>query len=291
MIMRKILLPITLLCTLAVAAGCEPVADSGPAPATTSEAPAPDSVPQTALTVAQSAQLSEEIRVLRDRIETLEFELDETRGDQRRQYDDLDARLRKFERAAAPPQTLPPTGASGELPQSSPESVIEPATEMTVPAAEPADDGLNDDTDEATLDSVSVLDPVAVREAYDNAFRLLRQGKYEDSIAEFENIIATYPDSELIDDSWYWIAEANYVTQNYETALPIFERMIRDYPDNQRASEAMLKIGYIHYDRSNFLEAERHLREVIDAYPASRSAFSARRRLDKMAREGNLSSN
>ncbi len=285
MMFRRILFSAALLWMLALIAGCEPVADSGAADVTTSEAPAPESESQLALTVAQSAQLSEEIRILRDRIETLEFELEETRSDQRRQYDDLDARLRKFERPAAPAmQAVPPAGAGAELPQ----PVPEPAPDMTAPTAPPAP---GDETTEAVPDSMPAADPVAAREAYDSAFRLLRQGKYEDSIVAFENIIAAYPDSELIDDSWYWIAEANYVTQNYATALPIFERMIRDYPDNQRASEAMLKIGYIHYDLSNFQDAEKYLREVMDAYPASRSAFSARRRLDKMAREGNLSSN
>ena len=50
----------------------------------------------------------------------------------------------------------------------------------------------------------------------------------------------------------------------------------------------MLKMGYIFYDLEDYVEAQNYLMEVINRYPASRSAFSARRRLDKMEREGLL---
>ena len=274
-----------LLSMLVVAVGCTPEANSSSSTSTpVSEAPATETSqlpPEQVLTVAQATILSEEIRTLRDRVELLEFELEKARDSQKQLYDDLDSRLRKFER-----DKLTATPAAAEQ-ESTPQT--ETVDEQQPEHSEATDPSSSADSDEQSEQaSEPVFDPNVVREAYDNAFRQLRQGKYEDSIAEFENIIATYPDSELVDDSWYWIAEANYVTQNYDVALPIFERMVRDYPDNQRASEAMLKIGYIHYDLQNYQDAQNYLLEVIDRYPASRSAFSARRRLDKMAREGVL---
>ena len=228
-----------------------------------------------ALMLAQVQEMSDEIGTLRDRVEILEFELDKSSQRQKQLYDDLDQRLRKFERRDNSLDSTPsqPQTGSGTQPDSTDEGSPD-ATDGVEPVA-------------VELPALDV-NPQVVREVYDNAFRALRQGKYEDSIIEFQALIDTYPNSELVDDALYWIAEANYVTQKYDLALPVFERVIREFPENQRAAEAMLKIGYIYYDQQNYEEAQIYLMEVIDRFPASRSAFSARRRIDKMERDGVL---
>ncbi len=268
-----------------VGVGCTPDASTSSASTTVSDAPAPSAQPQSLLTVAQAMELSEEIRALRDRVETLEFELEKSRSRQKDLYDDLDGRLRQFERDVSISENdqIPTDESSVGVEQ------LEGQSEEQPDLPPDATDAVTEDTagEQAAQDQPQV-DPTVVRDAYDSAFRTLREGKYEDAIVEFENLIANYPSSELVDDAWYWIAEANYVTQNFDLALPGFERVIRDYPDNQRASEAMLKIGYIYYDLKEYSQAQDYLLEVIDRYPASRSAFSARRRLDKMTRDGNL---
>ena len=228
-----------------------------------------------ALMLAQVQEMSDEIGTLRDRVEILEFELDKSKQRQNQLYDDLDQRLRKFERRDNSLDSTPSLPQSGSGTQ--PVSDAEDSPDAT--------DGVEPVTVELPASDVN---PQIVREVYDNAFRALRQGKYEDSIIEFQMLIDTYPNSELVDDALYWIAEANYVTQKYDSALPVFERVIREFPENQRAAEAMLKIGYIYYDQQNYEEAKNYLMEVIDRFPASRSAFSARRRLDKMGRDGVL---
>ena len=234
-----------------------------------------------ALMLAQVQEMSDEIGTLRDRVEILEFELDKSSQRQKQLYDDLDQRLRKFERRDNSLNSTPSQPQTGS-------------------ATQPDSTDPTDSTDEGSPDTTGGVEPVAVelpasdvnsqvvREVYDNAFRALRQGRYEDSIIEFQALIDTYPNSELVDDALYWIAEANYVTQKHDLALPVFERVIREFPENQRAAEAMLKIGYIYYDQQNYEEAKIYLMEVIDRFPASRSAFSARRRLDKMGRDGVL---
>ena len=258
--------------------GCTPEASSSSTSATVSDAPAPE--PTDVLTVAQVMELSEDIRTLRDRVEQLEFELEESKSRQRQLYDDLDARLRIYERNTGADDTH--SGLTSQSEEDQPADETQPVT------GESSDDTVATEEVEqaAEPEPEPTVDPAVVREAYDSAFRTLRQGKYEDSIIEFENLIKTYPESDLVDDAWYWIAEANYVTQKLDLALTGFERIIRDYPNNQRASEAMLKIGYIHYELKNYEEAQNYLLQVIDRYPASRSVFSARRRLDKMERDG-----
>ena len=227
--------------------------------------------------VAQVQALSDEIRSLRDQVDVLENELDETRQRQKDLYDDLDARLRKIE-----PPMATGTGSDDGT------SVSGEGTAIDSETAEPSGEVSGEIPVEIPTEADEAVDPTVVREIYDDAFRTLRQGKYEDSIIKFKALIQNHPESELVDDSLYWIAEANYVTKNFDVALPVFEQIIRDYSENRRAPEAMLKIGYIYYDQQNYEQAQSYLLEVIDRFPASRSAFSARRRLDKMERDGNL---
>ena len=239
--------------------------------------------------VAQVQMLSEEIRSLRDQVEILESELDTTRQRQKDLYDDLDNRLRRLERSA-PANSGVSTGGTGETTQ--PDSTASDASDasMTEEGGTPVEVEGGESAVETTVpEAVEVeVDPEVIRAVYDSAFRTLRQGKYEDAIIEFNALVQNYPQSDLVDDAFYWIAEANYVTKKYDVALTGFEQVIRDYPDNRRAAEAMLKIGYIYYDQQDFEQAQNYLEEVIERYPASRSAFSANRRLNKMKRDGNL---
>ena len=239
--------------------------------------------------VAQVQMLSEEIRSLRDQVEILESELDTTKQRQKDLYDDLDNRLRRLERSA-PTNSGVSTSGTGETAPSESTAPDTSDASMTEEGAAPAEvEGSESAVDTSVPETVEVeVDPEVIRAVYDSAFRTLRQGKYEDAIIEFNALVQNYPQSDLVDDAFYWIAEANYVTKKYDVALTGFEQVIRDYPDNRRAAEAMLKIGYIYYDQQDFEQAQNYLEEVIERYPASRSAFSANRRLNKMKRDGNL---
>ena len=230
-------------------------------------------------------RLTEEVQQLRGKVEVLEFELEQTRARQRQLYDDLDRRIRQFERQfhGDVEQKQPEPEIAISLDSEPVESNEQQPADETVAAETVADETAEAEA-AAEVPAIEV-DPAVVRGVYDSAFQALREGRYEDAIAMFGSLVSSYPGSDLVDDSMYWIAEANYVTKNLEAALPAFERVIREFPDSQRAPEAMLKIGYIYYDREQFDSARDYLQEVVDKFPASRSAFSARRRLNKMERE------
>lgn len=223
-------------------------------------------------------QLMDEVQYLRGKVEILEHEMSKARERERQRYDDMDRRVRIIERQFG-------AGAAAvESPPADDDSItisIEPVAPDTQDAA--AEDGA---APEELIEPLVPVDPEVVRGIYDAAFRSLRQGKYDDSIVQFEVLVTDYPGSELVDDALYWIAEANYVTQRHDEALQAFLRVVEAFPNSQRAPEAMLKIGYIHYDKEDFETARGYLNEVIDKFPASRSAFSARRRLSKMDRDG-----
>ncbi len=272
--------------SLVFTVGCEtvPPAQSDTVP-TESE---PAQVQDSTVALDLVTDTTNELKQLRERVELLEFELNRTQKRMTQLYDDIDIRLRKLERHSdSQPSTSEPTTetSEGSAPieaEASDDSSTQQQTTEDSSAEQPISD--DESVGEIQIEIVSEGD----REVYDKAFRSLRDGEYEDAIAEFGRLVEQFPNSQLLDDSWYWIAEANYVTQNYEAALPVFERVVEEYPDSQRASDSMLKIGYVYYEMADFEKAGKYLNQVIELYPASRSAFSARRRLDKMTRDGVL---
>ena len=275
---------------LVIATGCEPVATSSATPTTNitvSDAPKESAEEETVspTLLAQVQQLYQEVGGLRNRVELLEFELDKARKRQQQLYDDLDLRIRKFERLQSRPAPEPDlTDSQSSATQSSDSATQQDSTDENV-SDESAD---AEPADETAQTAILDVDPQTIRDAYDDAFRTLKSGDFDESQSKFRQFVDDYPSSDLVDDAWYWIAEANYITKNYDEAVKIYQFVAREYPEYQRAHEALLKIGYIYYDIENYEEAQLYLKEVLDRFPASRSAFSAQRRLDKMIRDGNI---
>lgn len=118
--------------------------------------------------------------------------------------------------------------------------------------------------------------------AYDSAFELLKQSRYNDAIIEFGNMISQFPNGALVDDAQYWIGEAYYVTRDFESALQAFQAVVNRYPDSQRVPEALLKLGYVQAELGRTAEARQTLNQVISQYPGSRVAISAETRLSKI---------
>lgn len=280
----------TLITVAVLVSGCEPVETSSTVAATdvtVSDAPANQTADSaSAQIVAQVQQLNQEVGGLRERVYILEFELEKARERQKQLYDDLDLRLRKFERLQSRP--------ANETQQTDAVSSTEPESEE--PATSPETSTEIQEESEAPQPSIDIdpqppltdADLHAMRDAYDAAFRTLKAGDFEDAITKFKAFIESYPSSDLVDDAWFWIAESSYITKEFEDAIKIYHYIAREFPDYQRAHEALLKIGYIYYAVGNYEEAQLYLNEVLNRFPASRSAFSAQRRLNKMKLDGNI---
>jgi tol-pal system protein YbgF len=124
------------------------------------------------------------------------------------------------------------------------------------------------------------------RENYDAAFELLKEGRYDEAASAFEQFMAAFPASELMDNAQYWLAETFYVTQEFRTALPGFQKVISDYPDSRKVPDALLKIGYCNYALERWNDARKALKAVTANYPESTAARLAGQRLDQMQSEG-----
>jgi len=201
--------------------------------------------------------LREEISALREQIEQQDYELESMKQRQRNLYLDMDRRINNVEaggsnrgKVAAP---VPPPNTSA-------------STSAAIPAVVAGD---NDG-----------------QEAYSNAFSLLKEGQYEQSIKAFEAFKTSYPNSKYADNAQYWLGEANYVSRDYKTALTEFQQLIAQYPQSSKNPGARLKIGYVYFELKNWSAAREALQQVITLYPDTTVAKKANERLQRMKREG-----
>lgn len=298
-----IMLPVVLL-----ASGCATPAQST-APATTRTANVGAESSNEAVRATVELQgLREEMARLRNEIEIQRDQLDKITRRQRELYDDLDYRLRQRERMAGggtltqPPSTDSMGQGGDEVSSgagfanlgSNADSPVGQSPEMQgggamQPAGTASQQGGTETLAAITQPALQQQAAIATPEeqaAYDEAFNLLKQSRYGESVAAFQQMLARNPLGALADDAQYWIGESMYVTRDFAGGLQAFQAVVDRYPESARVAEAMLKLGYIQYEIGAKEDARQTLTQVVNRFPGSRVAISAQTRLSKLDAEG-----
>jgi tol-pal system protein YbgF len=117
------------------------------------------------------------------------------------------------------------------------------------------------------------------REAYREAFELLRELRYEDAVDAFKQFLDKHPEGRYAHTARYWLAEGEYAQRHFERAIEHYQAVLEHHPDSPRAAEAYLKIAYSHDELGNRDEARRVAEELISTYPETTEANQAERLL------------
>ena len=226
--------------------------------------------------VTRMQRLEAEIQSLRGQIEVQQNEIEILKRRQRDQYLDIDRRVQQFENL----------GIGDPIASGSPSVETAPAgfPEVRAPIdAQLETEGLSD---EETPGTVALADPVVERAAYEQAFDLLKQQRYEEAARAFAFFLSDYPDGEYADNAQYWLAESNYVQRNFRPALSDFEKVLTDHSASTKVPDAELKIGFIQYELKDWDRARAILNQVVSSYPGTTVARLAEDRLRLMRIEG-----
>ena len=227
--------------------------------------------------VLRLQQLESEVRQLRGEVEMQKHAIDALKRRQRDLYMDLDSRLGGGGAPAtgAGAASGPAAVAVESREQPPPvDSAPAPTAEPRPPAAPP------------TASSATPGDPAREKAEYQEAFGLLRNGRYSDSIVAFRSFLATYPNGDYADNALYWLGEASYVSRDFTTALGDFNQLLQQHPASPKVPGAMLKIGYIHYEQRGWAKARKVLKRLLKEHPGSTEAQLAQQRLSRMRKEG-----
>ncbi len=259
--------------------------------------------------LSQINDLKEELKLLRNAVEEMQFKQDNAERRQQDLLQDIDRRLLALEdaektRGASIRQssTIPQSGqileqgqigtgdvgartTEGISDQSQQSEVATTATgdqapaqvdSVTVNSAVPGTSVTGSDVSGST--SVSMTE----QQAYESAFDMLKQSRYQDAIEQFQALVNTWPESQLADDALYWMSEANYVNREFEAALNGFRAVVERYPDSSRLPEAMLKVGYIQYDIGAYEQAAQTFQDILARFPGHQVTVAAETRLRRI---------
>lgn len=122
--------------------------------------------------------------------------------------------------------------------------------------------------------------------AYNSAYDQLARGRVQEAMRSFDSFLSQYPDGPFSDNAWYWQGEAMYAQRDFQRALRNFGVVINSFPNSPKVPDARLKIGFALYEQQQFSQARAVLTAVQDDFPGRSASVLARKRLQKMDREG-----
>ncbi|HON59152.1 MAG TPA: tol-pal system protein YbgF [Smithella sp.] len=115
--------------------------------------------------------------------------------------------------------------------------------------------------------------------AYSAAYQTFTEGNYDKARTEFQNYLASYPNSEYSDNAQFWIGECYFFEKKYETAILEYEKVTKNYPNSNKVPYALLKQGLAFLKLGDKTSAKLLLQEVIKKYPNTSQARIARSNL------------
>ncbi|UTW13699.1 tol-pal system protein YbgF [Marinobacterium rhizophilum] len=195
-------------------------------------------------------QLQDEVRSLRGQVESQQYELDRMQKDQLERYRDLDRRLGALITGAAAAPVVPELNSDTALPGA---GALAPEAPGAVAAAS-APASANDD------------------QAYQAAFALVRERKFDEAASAFERFVQDYPASTRLANAHYWLGEIYLAQQKLELSQGAFVRVVEDFPGSTKLPDALYKLGVLNHQRGNAAESARYFERVIHDFPQSSAA-------------------
>ena len=186
--------------------------------------------------------VKQDVSKLRGDMETLHHLNATVEQRQKDLYQDLDGRLRKIEEKST----------AGSLP--TPNKVAEtlPTPEIKVPSDQ---------------------------EVFDQASILLDGLKNKEAFQAFTDFIKQFPNSTLLPDAKYSLANAQFNLKNYKATIGTYQKLLDQHPDFEKNPEALLGLANAQIQLALIPEAKKSLKDLIKKYPKSDVIQNAQKRL------------
>ncbi len=249
--------------------------------------------------------LLQEIRGLRGEIETLTYELETSRNRNNDLYADTDRRVTDLEEIQGSLDLFDEDGSLSEgallgettafldgtqqdgdatgAGAPSAAAVIVQEGGPVIPVSNIAEFGSGPKPPAGALRETATN---AEKLAYNSAYDQLARAQIQESKKSFDSFLSQYPDGPYSDNAWYWQGEAMYAQRDFEQALRNFGVVINSFPNSPKVPDARLKIGFGLYEQQQHDQARAILTGVQDDYPGRSASVLARKRLQRMDREG-----
>ncbi|MET1255772.1 tol-pal system protein YbgF [Aliikangiella maris] len=203
----------------------------------------------------QLSALQDEVKELRGLVEEHGYQLNQIQERQRDLYRDIENRL------SALPRTAVPTAQSSP-PSTTAKTTRQPSQSVTTPTASGSE-----------------------RDAFEAAFKLVRNRQYSEAIKGFEEFLTQYPQGSFSDNARFWIGQVYFAQSNLVEAEKQFNLLRQDFPESTKLSTALLKLAEIKTKQGNWEEAKSLYNEIINNYGGAQQQL-ARKGLQELKQAG-----
>ncbi len=126
--------------------------------------------------------------------------------------------------------------------------------------------------------------PKDAKSAYNAAYDLLKQLKYEQAEVALQDFLKTYPDDELAGNAQYWLGETYYVRGQYEPAAVAFATGFKNYKKSTKGADNLLKLGLSMQQLGKKKEACTAFKNLKKEFPKSSALVLSRaqKEMDKL---------
>lgn len=137
------------------------------------------------------------------------------------------------------------------------------------------------------ISSASVVDDIT---AYNMAYDLVSNRKFEEAQIALSDFIWRYPNSELVANAHYWIGEIhlqNWRSNKSDTlsltkAKDSFNYVGSNYKEHHKSADSMVKLGMIAQEEGDTDRAKQIYKSIINVAKYSSSSNIAKLQLEKM---------
>lgn len=98
-------------------------------------------------------------------------------------------------------------------------------------------------------------DPLRVTSMYRAARVLLKIGMLESLVERFKRVIKEYPESDFVDDCYYWVGKTYFITGDYEACTQELKTLLLVSPKSNLRFYTYSMLGDAHYKQSKYASA------------------------------------
>lgn len=183
----------------------------------------------------------------------------------------------------------------GGIVELAPQGDIEPgesiASTLTVSSLPPADKVSDEASDDASGESSVVLvgqgdDLLAAmqsaRELYAWAQARLKEARYLEAVAAFEEIALRFPKDDLVDNSLYWIGVCHQGRGEHRLAIAEWQKLPARFPKSPKIPDALFGMAQSHEALGEPAVAEVLYDEVVGSYPKAEKYKEAKKAIARL---------
>jgi len=117
---------------------------------------------------------------------------------------------------------------------------------------------------------------------YQNALRDFTTGKYDLAREEFGDYVLHYPSTDLASNAQFYLGEISYAQADYKDAIAQYNLVLANYPQSYKLAASLLKKGFAELELGLKATGTKDLREVVRRFPGADEARRAQAKLKEI---------